>query len=101
MPLVLFKGLTVLSLGTVRTTPGWHSKRYIWPCGFRSVRQYASMSDPETKIDYTNEIVESPSGTPLFRVTCTQNNSLLPTKHKTATTQNNNLTNSQQKQKRS
>lgn len=79
MPLVLFKGLTVLSLGTVRTTPGWHSKRYIWPCGFRSVRQYASMSDPETKIDYTNEIVESPSGTPLFRVTCTQNNSLLPT----------------------
>lgn len=76
MPLVLFKGLTVLSLGTVRTAPGWHSKRYIWPCGFRSVRQYASMSDPDTKIDYTNEIVESSSGTPLFRVTCVQNKSL-------------------------
>ena len=80
MPLVLFKGLTVLSLGTIKIQPGWHSKRYIWPVGFKSVRQYASMHDPDTKVDYINEIVESANGSggssPLFRVSCTENGSL-------------------------
>ena len=79
MPLVLFKGLTILSLGTIKIQPGWHSKRYIWPVGFKSLRQYASMHDPDTKVDYINEIVESSSGgSPLFRVSCTENGSLFP-----------------------
>ena len=76
MPLTLFKGLVILSLGTIQTRPRWHTKKYIWPLGFKSVRQYSSMHDPETKIDYTNEIVESPAGAPLFRVSCMDNNSL-------------------------
>lgn len=89
MPIVI-GGLTVLSMGKiVSDRKKFHSKRYIWPVGFKSVRTYASLkgttftrkrssslsalidrlSDFNRKCEYVNEIIDG--GTePKFVVTC-------------------------------
>lgn len=61
-------GTTVLSLGTVEwQREAFHSKAYIWPIGFHTVRRFVSLRDVESKVDYHCEIIDG--GTkPLFRV---------------------------------
>jgi hypothetical protein len=60
--------LSILQLGTVvYNKPGFHSTSYIWPIGFKSTRQYASMKDPERKTTYFNEIIDN-GDAPIFRV---------------------------------
>lgn len=60
--------LSILSLGTVVfNKPGFHSTSYIWPIGFKSTRQYASMKDPDRKTTYINEIIDN-GDAPIFRV---------------------------------
>jgi len=64
-----FRGVTVFDLGRiVWDRPRYHSKRYIWPLGYKSQRQYYSMRDPEVKVIYTSEIVDG-DDEPLFIVT--------------------------------
>lgn len=70
LPIVIFKGLIVNSLGELNTNPNFQAKKYILPVGFRSTRMYSSLSDMEKKATYVNEILEDDSGCPLFRVTC-------------------------------
>lgn len=51
--------LTVTSLGRVISDrPGFHSKRYIWPVGFESHRQYWSTVDSESQTTYVSRIVD-------------------------------------------
>jgi len=58
-----------LSLGKVVTDrKKFHAKRYIWPVGFKSTRQYPSMADPTVRVLYTSEIVDG-GDEPKFNVT--------------------------------
>lgn len=60
--------MRILCLGKIITDrPGFHSKRYIWPVGFRSSRLYPSTLDPRRKVLYISEIREGPAE-PLFVV---------------------------------
>lgn len=60
--------VTVLNLGVVETTrPAFHNKRYIWPLGYRSSRQYLSCTDKDSQTTYISAVVDSPTG-PLFEV---------------------------------
>jgi len=60
MPIVLRGGLKITNLGTIVTDrPNFHSKRYIWPVGFRSERFYSSMTNIQAKCLYISEIVDN------------------------------------------
>jgi hypothetical protein len=60
--------VTVLDLGTVETTRAtFHNKRYIWPIGYRSSRQYLSCTDKDSQTTYISAVLDSPAG-PLFEV---------------------------------
>jgi len=55
--------ITVIALGTVvYNRPAFHSDKYIWPAGFKSYRQYAS-------VGYTSEIIDDGTDAPKFSVT--------------------------------
>ncbi len=70
MPLVLSKSATIFSLGTVVTDRvGFHSEKYVWPAGFKSIRVYTSIKDPHIKVPYTCEIVDNGGAEPVFRIT--------------------------------
>eukprot|EP00698_Gefionella_okellyi_P025482 TRINITY_DN9353_c0_g1_i1.p1 TRINITY_DN9353_c0_g1~~TRINITY_DN9353_c0_g1_i1.p1 ORF type:complete len:1796 (-),score=364.86 TRINITY_DN9353_c0_g1_i1:52-4716(-) len=58
-------GFTLHSLGTIRDGPEYHNSRNIYPVGFKTTRQYFSMTKPEQRVVYTSEILEGP----IFRVT--------------------------------
>ena len=60
--------LRVMSLGQVNILPDYHSRKYIWPVGFKSLKQYQSFSNPATKIDYICEILDG-GEKPIFSVT--------------------------------
>jgi len=63
-------GVTVESLGQVDASrQAYHSKLYILPIGFRSVRMYSSLRDISRKCNYVSEILDG-GESPLFRVTC-------------------------------
>ena len=70
LPVTVFKGLIVNSLGEVTLNPTFQTKKYILPVGFRSTRTYSSLSDMDKKATYVNEILEDAGGHPVFRVTC-------------------------------
>merc|ERR1712137_66586 len=48
--------------------PDYHSSKYIWPVGFKSVRTYQSFINPEDRTEFTSEILDG-GERPLFRVT--------------------------------
>lgn len=67
MPLT-FGVVTILSLGSVVTDrPAFHSKRYIWPVGFKSTRSYASITNPNGQGVYYSQIVDG-GDAPKFEV---------------------------------
>eukprot|EP00727_Mastigamoeba_balamuthi_P008091 m51a1_g3902 putative transforming growth factor beta regulator 1 (387) ;mRNA; f:117802-119534 len=69
MPIVM-KAFTVLSLGTIVTDrKKFHSKYYIWPVGYKSTKQYTSMTTIDAKATYISEILDG-GDAPKFRVTC-------------------------------
>ncbi|KAJ1920411.1 hypothetical protein H4219_001387 [Mycoemilia scoparia] len=45
----------------------YHTSRYIWPVGFKSVKIYPSMIDRNKKISYISEIIDG-GDTPIFQV---------------------------------
>ncbi|KNC49964.1 uncharacterized protein AMSG_11904 [Thecamonas trahens ATCC 50062] len=59
----------VIALGKiVHDRPGFHSTKYIWPVGFRSVRKFPSIVDPEVRVPYYCEIADG-GHKPIFRLT--------------------------------
>jgi F/Y-rich N-terminus/F/Y rich C-terminus len=65
MPLS-FRGATIYSMGRIAIDrPAYHSKRYIWPAGFKSTRSYWSMQDCSRRTVYTSEILDA-GDQPLF-----------------------------------
>ena len=68
MPIVIKGVLAVESLGVINPASAFHSEKYIWPVGFVSKREYASAVIPDGRTHYKCEILASPEGTPLFRV---------------------------------
>ena len=73
LPLQLGQVVTIHSLGQVRSGTGaesFHSDKYIWPIGYRAVRQFWSLisNEPDKKCEYTCEILDG-GGKPLLRVT--------------------------------
>eukprot|EP00850_Spirogloea_muscicola_P015322 SM000116S24243 [mRNA] locus=s116:270917:285065:- [translate_table: standard] len=64
--------LTVLSLGEVVTdSEHFRSDSHIWPVGYKAVRKFPSMKDPQRLVEYQMEILRVPPSAPapLFRVT--------------------------------
>ena len=56
---ISLKGLQVLCLGKVNfQDPNFHSKKYIWPIGFKTQRFYFNREGEEGKCLYTNEIIQ-------------------------------------------
>lgn len=72
MPLK-FGAIIVTSLGKVEwKSDKFHSKRYIFPVGYSSKRQYFSIKNPAVRCTYKQDILVSPTDArePLFRLTC-------------------------------
>eukprot|EP01114_Cavostelium_apophysatum_P015128 TRINITY_DN4061_c0_g1_i1.p1 TRINITY_DN4061_c0_g1~~TRINITY_DN4061_c0_g1_i1.p1 ORF type:complete len:2056 (-),score=800.22 TRINITY_DN4061_c0_g1_i1:68-6235(-) len=62
------KGSQIVSLGNiVHDRPAFHSRNYIWPVGYKSVRKLQSVVNPDTHTTYASEILDGKSG-PIFRV---------------------------------
>lgn len=60
----------VLNIGEIiYDRPAFHSERYIYPAGYKSVKAYASIDNPETRANYISEIIDNGSEAPIFRVT--------------------------------
>ena len=70
LPVTIFKGLIVNSLGEVNDSPSYQAKKYIIPVGFKSTRAYSSLTDMDKKATYVNEILDDGAGHPIFKVTC-------------------------------
>lgn len=69
MPLCVSGVLTIISLGIVEFhRPRYHSHRYIYPIGFKSIKIHTSYVHPKTTTTYTSEILDG-GNRPLFRVT--------------------------------
>jgi F/Y-rich N-terminus len=65
------RGMMVHDLGRiVSDRGGFHEKRYIWPAGFRSEREYSSMTTLDRRCRYVSEIVDRGDDAPIFVVTC-------------------------------
>jgi hypothetical protein len=67
------KGANVVALGTVvHDRSLFHNEKYIWPVGFRSVRELPSLLDPARNkmTTYVSEIVDGGKA-PLFKITPT------------------------------
>ncbi|KAL0491377.1 transforming growth factor beta regulator 1 [Acrasis kona] len=60
---------SILEIGTiVWDKPEYHTKKYIYPVGYKAERHYASYKNPGDRTIYTCEVEEGPSG-PVFKVT--------------------------------
>eukprot|EP01018_Ginkgo_biloba_P030644 Gb_34996 [translate_table: standard] len=70
LPLALTERLTILDLGTIEyERAGFHTDRHIFPIGYTSIRNYASMVDPEGRATYTCTIRDGGIAGPMFCVT--------------------------------
>ena len=56
-------------LGDINPLPEFHTSKYIWPVGYKSRRSYQSFKTPDSKVEYSSEILEGENQKPLFRVT--------------------------------
>ena len=69
MPLALTSTSWIVSLGhIVSDRSGFHTRRYIYPAGFKSTRLYASTLDTNVRVRYNCEIIDNGDAVPLFRV---------------------------------
>jgi len=63
--------LTVENLGVIEyERPGFHTERTLYPIGYRSLRCYLSLVNPDTQCNYVCEVVDDGDVTPKFRVSC-------------------------------
>ena len=69
LPTTVTEKLTLHSLGRIEyVRPAYHSERHLFPIGFVSRREHASMKFGDQRTIYTNEICDGGFG-PMFRVT--------------------------------
>lgn len=60
--------VTVHELGQVVVDrQAYHNKRYVWPVGFKSSRQYLSAHDPDASVTYYSEVKDG-GAAPIFEV---------------------------------
>ena len=69
LPLRIGTHFCIDSLGTIDPRPTYHSERYIYPIGFRSIRSYIDYSNLRFRCRYTSEIKDGGDSGPLFVVT--------------------------------
>lgn len=68
------KGITFLSLGEIEwENTKYHSSKYIWPPGYRSVKKMQAIGDSGTTEDYASEIRRGKDG-PVFVVASRKRN---------------------------
>ncbi|XP_024367770.1 uncharacterized protein [Physcomitrium patens] len=69
LPLVLTDSLRLANLGRIEPDrPGFHNERHIFPIGFTTLRDHASMIDPNGRTTYTCTIIDTGGPGPIFRV---------------------------------
>uniref|UniRef100_A0A7I4B419 ATP-dependent helicase CHD1-2/hrp3 HTH domain-containing protein n=1 Tax=Physcomitrium patens TaxID=3218 RepID=A0A7I4B419_PHYPA len=69
LPLILTDRLTLTNLGRIEPDrPGFHTERHIFPIGFTTLREHASMIDPNGRTTYTCTIIDTGGPGPIFRV---------------------------------
>lgn len=68
-PVAVTQTSQILDIGhVVSDRPGFHSERYIYPAGYRATRLYSSLRNPEERVVWISEIVDTGKKGPLFRV---------------------------------
>ena len=61
----------IMSIGHIVTDrPGFHSRRYIYPAGYKSCRFFSSPYNQDKRIVWCSEIIDDGGPIPLFRVSC-------------------------------
>ena len=69
LPFYVGHTLCIVGLGKINTqSENFHTRRHIYPVGFRSTRTYFSIWSPGERMIYRNEIIER-DGKPIFRIT--------------------------------
>jgi hypothetical protein len=58
MPLCLGE-LTIECLGEIIPSPPYITEKHIWPVGFKSYRYFSSMHNPEVRVKYTSQIIDT------------------------------------------
>ena len=69
LPIVISSSLKLISLGKINVSSHYHSEHNLFPIGFKTIRTYNSMINPNQKCEYICEILAG-SNKPLYRVTC-------------------------------
>ena len=70
LPMSITEKLELVALGEiVYDRPGFHNERHLFPVGFKSRREHASLIDPNGRTTYTNEILDNGGAGAVFRVT--------------------------------
>jgi len=60
LPIILGGGeLIIENLGSIIPRAPYVTEKHIWPVGFTSSRYFSSMKDPEKRVKYTSQIVDS------------------------------------------
>ena len=72
LPMEVNSYFKLVATGTLVTSgPGYknyHNANYVFPVGFKSIRNYFCCLDPANKVNYVNEVLRGEAG-PLFKVT--------------------------------
>lgn len=72
LPLILTERLQLVNLGQIVTDrPGWHTERHIFPSGFTTVREQASLSVLNKRMKYTCTILDMGQHLVFSSVDCT------------------------------
>lgn len=68
-PINITESAQVLNIGTViYDRPAFHSDRYIYPAGYKSCKLAPSLTDPEHRVRWISEIVDTGADSPVFKV---------------------------------
>ena len=70
-PIVVSPTLKILNLGVIDySRQFFHSNRNIFPIGYKSIRECASMIYAGQRCEYVCEILDTGGNGPVFKVTC-------------------------------
>ncbi|EAX91638.1 F/Y-rich N-terminus family protein [Trichomonas vaginalis G3] len=68
-PIQVTESAQILNIGTViYDRPAFHSDRYIYPAGYKSCKLAPSLQDPDHRVRWISEIVDTGADAPTFRV---------------------------------
>lgn len=69
LPIIISSSLKLISIGKISPKKNFHKKNIIFPIGFKTVRTFNSLINPNQKCEYICEILEA-ENKPVFKVTC-------------------------------